>query len=258
MRIFSIFIILVMIFLQYECCRADENPRDFLVVVSEDYSPFSYFDVQSKEVRGVTIDVLKEVFKNIPNLRLKIVSYPWPRAQQMVKIGHADAMLTYPSLDRLTYSEKAEHFAYQTYFKVFTFKDNPQQPDLEQRHSLEQLQDISFCEYSGSGWAKDNIAGKFKNISYSSSFETKIKMLVAKRCQIIIENEVVVLYQSRRMGVADQIKELSAPGWPTPFYLMISKKSQHLAKMKVINEAFKSANKGKLVSNIVNKWAREN
>ena len=208
----------------------------------ETYSPLS-FRPDGTTLRGILTDTIAEVGSRM-GLTVESTGYPWARAQLLVKNGEQDAICTIATPERLEYAVAAQEPVVSAPRRVFARADNPLLPKLKQARTLDELRALNpvVVSYAGNGWAKANLEGTFK-IEPGINFETALKMLVARRGDVMIDNALTMQYSLQRTEGAGEVVMLPTDLEVSHFQLLVSKKSPHLAVLPAFDAAMRQFKK---------------
>lgn len=234
------------------CVRADADVRAFSIAFPDDFAPFSFSE--HNQAVGIAPEIISEVFRNSKNIKLHFSSMPWARAQKLVHDGAFDALVTIPSPDRLLYTTPSKTPAFVANFKIFTYKNHPRLNEIQKIHSIDDLKNYVVCEYNGSGWAKNHLVGKAKRIEYSKSTETKIKMLALKRCDLIIDLDLMVHYNAKKLSINEDIIEIPHSFEQASYHLLINSRYPHSEVMQEFEKNIKHLQKNGFIQKVISKW----
>ena len=200
----------------------------------ETYSPLS-FRVDGA-LRGILPDVIGEVVSRL-GMPVTHMGYPWARAQLLVKLGEQDAICTIATPERLEYAVAAQVPVVSAPRRVFARADCPLLPQLKQAKTLEDLRQINptVVSYAGNGWGQANLSA-FK-VESAINFETALKMLVARRGDVMIDNALTMQFSLQRTAGGASIVMLQTDLDQSHFQLLLSKKSPHLAMLPAFDAA---------------------
>lgn len=192
-------------------------------VYFHDYPPFSW--KEDGKMKGIYIDIVQEALSNRMGIAVEHSGYPWKRAQRMVKIGDADGYCTTVTPERLSFSLPTEESIIEVNFKIYTSTNNPNINKLKQIKSIQELQGYQLVDYSGSGWAKENLAEQ--SIHWLQTNKQIWNFLIKKRADASIKNEWTTRYFLQTFKNKDLIIELPHPinKEPICFHIFIGKKS---------------------------------
>jgi polar amino acid transport system substrate-binding protein len=211
-------------------------PVDFQMAYFETYSPLSFMEHGS--LHGILVEVLDAVLTQRMGLHCKHEGFPWPRAQRMVEQGERDAICTIATPERLAYSEAVAEPVVSAPNCIFARADNPRIETFARARNLSELLAMkpTIVTYSANGWAKAKLK-EFDLIS-GGDFNSAVKMLIARRADMMVENVLVMSYILARTEGGEAVKMLSANRMDqADFQLLISKKSPHLERRAEISRA---------------------
>lgn len=201
----------------------------------ETYSPLSY--VEGGALKGILVDLLNEVLGKRLGQPLQHEGYPWPRAQALVQRGECDAICSIATPERLAYAVAAEEPVLSAPTCIFVRADHPQLPALAQARNLEELRALkpAVLSYSANGWAKSRLS-EF-NVQWGGDFNSALKMLLARRGDIMVENALVMQHSLKRLSGGELIRMLPNRMDQANFQLMIGKLSPHLGLLPEFSKA---------------------
>lgn len=221
------------------------------LAIASDYTPIHFGQDNPNE--SISKEILTEIFKNQDQFQLRFTGFPWERAQQLVKEGTQDAFISVPTPDRMKYAVASQSPVLIQKFQIFFSKSSNNLDLLKKIKTLNDLENLKICEYFSSGWAKQNLASYLKNIIYSRTIETKLKMLNSGRCDLIIDGDIVVNYYMKKLDLKNIIP-LDIEVEKTKFHLMLSKKSKHIDFLEYFNQNNLFEKNPLKYQEIVDKW----
>jgi len=207
------------------------------VAYFETYSPLSFR--QDGVLRGILVDVIQEVAGKRLHLAVEHTGYPWNRAQMLVRNGEMDAICTIATPERLEYAVAAQEPVVSPRRRIFVRNDNPLLPQIRQVKDLEGLRQLNIVmvSYVGNGWGKANLGGF--NVQEGIDFESALKMIVAKRGDVLIDNSFTMQYSLARTEGGADILMMPADLDQSNFQLLMSKKSPHLGILPAFDAALR-------------------
>jgi polar amino acid transport system substrate-binding protein len=132
-------------------------PRSLLRFAYSNGSPPRSFEVDGK-CAGIIPDLVKMVVIEGLLAGYNCRSFPWARAQEMVKRGDYDGLCTYPSVGRQKYAHFTQKPVYQSEFGYLIYhKNNTKMAGMADVKSFEDLRDFTFLATKSVGWEEDNI-----------------------------------------------------------------------------------------------------
>ena len=208
---------------------------EFGMAYFETYSPLSFVDHGT--LRGVLVDTLEAVLVGRLGIPTRHEGFPWPRAQRLVEAGERDAICTIATPERLAYAEAVTEPVVSVPTCIFVRADNPRADEFARARDLAELQAMkpSVVSYSANGWAKARL--KDFDITGGGDFNSAIKMLIARRADVMIENVLVMSYILARTPGGDAIRLLRNRMDQADFQLLISRKSAFLERRIDIGRA---------------------
>lgn len=202
----------------------------------ETYRPLSYLD---GGIKGLLVDTLDEVVSRQLGLPCRHEGFPWPRAQALVEQGERDAICTIATPERLAYAVASEESVVVAPTCIFMLSDHPLLPRFKTAQNLAQLRAMapSVLSYSANGWAKARLDGF--NIIWGNDFMSALRMLIAGRGDIMIENALTMSYSLRQLPGGERAIALPQPMDQARFKLLVSKRSAHAAWLPQFDAAMR-------------------
>ncbi len=206
--------------------------RVTLKVAIEDagYFPFNY--QEDGKTKGFSIDVLS-YFEENSNYDFEFVIRPWPRSLYLVAQGKIDLILT---LFKNPEREQTYHFIEPSYAyevsQLFTLANYK----LNYDGQLNQLTPYSI------GTTREYLYGKaFDQADYLTKLsvlneEILLKLLLAKRVDMIIANPLVFNQIAIRKNVSNEIKPIKPYIALTPVYMALTKGREDNQEIKTTLE----------------------
>lgn len=191
--------------------------------------------------KGLFIEMVEEIFVKELGYRVAIEQYPWKRAQQNVKEGVADMMVSVPTAERLEYALKSDRPIYRMYLNVYTYAGHPK---LAEIRKIKTVQDINALKLKpvtnlGNGWHKENIEDAGVTTFYVPDDENLVQFLALKRADIMIDAPLFMNHLISQYNLGSKIVKTDVQFGPVNFHLLVSKNSRfaHLMPMvdKIIN-----------------------
>lgn len=205
-----------------------------LFVYYHDYAPFGW--AENGKMKGIYIDIVSEAFTKRLGIPVEHRGYPWKRAQKMVREGKADGYCTTVTPERLSYSLATEEPVLDVHFKIYAAIDSPRLEQLKNVKSISDLRGFKLTDYSGSGWAEENLSSL--DIQWLPTNEQIWKFLIEGRADAAVKNEWTTRYVLKELGYQDQIVELphAMTREPTTFHIFLGKKSSFRKYLGQLNE----------------------
>lgn len=207
-----------------------------VMAYGHDYKPFAW--QENGEMRGLQVDIIKEVLEKRLGFTVQHLGFPWKRAQLMVETGKADGLITFPSEARLAFSNKTAQALIANPIRLYTYKNHPRLDQLREINSLSQISGFQIVDYLGDGWAQDNLSGF--NVTWLSEMKDCLKYLALGRADLFIQSSIVTNYNIKELGLKDQIEKMSILAASASHHLMLSKSSKFNSKINQIDEVISS------------------
>lgn len=215
--------------------RATAGSPPFRMAYFETYRPLSF--VANGQLRGILVEVLDAVLNRQLGARCVHEGLPWPRAQSLVERGERDAICTIATPERLAYAAAAEEPVVTAPTCIFVRADHPQLPAFAQARNLAELLALkpTVLSYSGNGWARARLADF--NVSWGGDFNSALKMLLARRGDLMIENALTMQHSLARLEGGGAVRMLPNRMDQASFQLLVSRRSLHLGLLPEFNRA---------------------
>ena len=215
-----------------------ETRQEFNWVDDADYRPLIY-SAKDGTPAGLFYYIMTEAFRRM-QIPLKIRTYPWARAQKIVKDGKGDGMITI-----LTESRKENFLASDPLIcvteHIFFNKKNPRLKDIMSIHSINDVVKFRVVETIGSGWTSEKLKGA--RIYWVPDMESAFNMLIKGRADIYIANHFIAdefIYAKFKSSNSTEkyqnITSISTPLNTIAFRLLIHKKSKFANILKNFNK----------------------
>jgi len=226
----------------------------FRMAYFETYSPLSY-RAENGTLRGILVDILEEILGRQMGVPIQHAGYPWLRAQMMAKLGAADAICTIATATRLEYAVASSEVVVAAPRRIFVRADNPMLADLQQVRDLAGLKQLgpTVVSYTGNGWGAENLTG-FKVVS-GTDYESGLKMLIAKRGDVMIDNSLTMQFSLTREAGGEQVMMMPARLESANFQLLISKLSRHVGLLPAFDKALAQYKKTSAYAEIFKKYS---
>ena len=208
---------------------------DFRMAYFETYSPLSFVDHGA--LRGILVDVLGTVLDKRLSIHCQHEGYPWPRAQRMVEMGEQDAICTIATPERLAYAEAVAEPVVSMPTCIFVRANTPRAEQFSRARNLTELLAMkpSVVSYSANGWARNKL--KDFDVVTGGDFNSSVKMLIAGRGDMMIENVLVMSYILSRTEGGDTVRPLPNRMDQAEFQLLIGKQSPYVERRVDISKA---------------------
>jgi len=176
-----------------------------LRLVTFEYPPYEY--TQNGEVKGIAIDIIKFIFKEM-NQPITIEVITWQKAIYNIKEGHSDAIFTfYKNSEREKLLDYSEVLIPQS-ISLFVRKNSP----ITYNGNLNELSRLKIGVVKKVSYGKlfddamkNNV---FKRTTSVNLVEHNFQKLFNRRVDVVPSNKYVGLYILKKLGKSDEVKEL--------------------------------------------------
>jgi polar amino acid transport system substrate-binding protein len=195
---------LLLVWLQLAGPLAAEEPIH--LVFAEQLTPLSYDDQGT--TRGILVDVAIDVLRDQLGLPIKVGTYPWERAQQMVRQGEADGFITISTAERREYADCGTLPVLRASLHPLLRQDHKSLATIAEAGSLEDLRSYNFISYFGNGWARENLEKAGFDVFFAADYTSHIKGLAQGRGDLALVTPTSGAYYIRQLGLEQKLTML--------------------------------------------------
>ena len=200
------------------------NERIFRVGYASEWAPISFGT--GREVTGILPDLIEEIIVKHMGIPVSHQGFPWARAQEAVRHGVIDAIITTPTKKRLLYSLRSQSDILKVPFKAFVLTGSAAHQKLQEDRNIAELKNFRFCDVLGNGWARAFYENRHIAYEVTSSLDNCLKMMSLDRVDIIIHASPVAQMFVKNMKLSNTVSMLPKTYPESPnFPLLLSKKS---------------------------------
>ncbi len=207
------------------------------IVYFHDYPPFSWTD-NGDPVKGIFVDILEEALHRRLGIKTNHVGLPWGRAQQLVRLGKADAMCTVFTPDREVYCKASKNPVIRVPMRIYTSHNHPNTESLRQIKSLSDLDSYRVASYIGNGWAERHL-GKL-NVTWTRTLEQTMKMVALQRVDVSVDPEPVAQFFINKLGYRDRLKLIGSDLDQVDFKLLMRRDSPYIDQLAQFDETIEA------------------
>ena len=173
------------------------------VVYANKWKPYSYGN--GTAVKGILVDIVDEILSKQLKLNVEHIGQPWKRAQKSVRSGLMDAMITAPTVDRLSYSISSANKMYSLQWRAFVSKKSSSYEKVMKMN--EPLDDRSLNFISLLGDRTSEYFYEQNRIKYKSvqNISNAIQMLDRGRVDIFIHSRIIMSENLNKLGLRDSV-----------------------------------------------------
>jgi polar amino acid transport system substrate-binding protein len=193
-----------------------------ITLVADEWPPFNGVPNSSEE--GFLVDVARAVFE-AQGIKVAYSLLPWRRAVTLTHKGNYNGLIGASKTDAPDFIFPAEELS-RNVLAFYVRTDSTW--TFTQRSDIERVSLGVISGYDYRQWLLDYIAAhgnapeKIQVMTGHQPLERNIKKLLGHRVDAIVDNEAVILYVARRMGVRDQIKPAGYGSEPAYIYIAFS------------------------------------
>lgn len=195
------------------------------LVFAESIAPLSF--AQNGETRGILVDLATDIFQRELGLPVEVGTYPWERAQQMVRRGEADGFITISTAERREYADCGTLPVLRAALHPLLRRDHTALATIAAADNLEDLRPYSFVSYFGNGWAKENLEKAGFDVFFANDFVSHLKGLALGRGDIALVTPTSGGYYLQELGLADDLMMLPLVLDTFEYVLCLGKQSPH-------------------------------
>ena len=197
-----------------------------------------YSQVVEGECRGIYCEIANQVFTEELGIAVIAVQHPWARIQREVELGNIDVMFAMPSEPRKRYGFVSDEPIFLNTMKVFTYIDHPRLAEIKQIRVEEDIKALNLTAITnqGNAWHSSHIESLGITTVHAISDEHILKMLAAKRGDLVIDTSASMRYMMEDMALTDKFLETDAVIDRANIHIILSKKSKFSSRMPEIDE----------------------
>lgn len=215
--------ILIAILLCTGSIYAQASEQSVVISYNSDWPPYSFGSGAS--VKGVLPDLMEELIHKRLGIDVVHEGQPWRRAQNLVKQGQADAMITFASDDRLTYSTSSENIVYSLQQRPVVRKEGLTAKALMDDQAVSALNDQRVCMMIGDGWTEAFYKQHQINADKVRNTQACLRMIASDRADVFIHPAAAVNANMRETDTSDVLVHLPIVYAEMQFSLLLSKQS---------------------------------
>lgn len=234
---FSLFLLLPA--LPAMTASAPDRPTITLAIAEESMPPYYMVDRQAGTVSGLWREMLDELFEERLGWQVDYLIRPWPRAQNEVRLGQADGMISIVTTDRQGYTVVGKTPLCSFPLHLFTWLGHPRFEEMGHIESVADIQAMGFKLVSnlGNGWYQDTIERSGVATTWLPTDEQMVRFVAAQRGDGFIDVPRSIDQLTTRLGLADKIINTGVSFGKVPVHLLISKDSPFAARIDEIDAA---------------------
>lgn len=199
------------------------NADEINIAFNSDWNPYSSGD--GPAVSGDLVGFVSELVAEATGQHIRVTGLPWARAQREVELGRLDAIVTYPSSERLGYAKASQDAVFYLETRAFLRVGSAAHSALRKSQDIETHHIFRHCIMLGDGWSQEFM--KENRIIFDTARETDgcLKQIDAGRQDIFLHVSGTTRYSIERLGLSDRIIAMPKIYAAVPLHLIVSKKS---------------------------------
>jgi len=196
---------LFIVLLLYSTVFLTAAQAETIVLVADEWPPFN--STPDKQPEGYMVDIAREVFK-AHGIEVVYQTVPWKRALEGTRKGDYTAAIG-PTRNEAAYLVFPKEELARNRLSFWVKKGNPWR--FKNRDSIKQVSLGVIDGYDYRKWLNDyalknrNHSGKIQFVSGSSPMEMNLRKLLAARVDALVDNEAVIRYTAKQLGLQDRI-----------------------------------------------------
>lgn len=173
----------------------------FKLAFGENSVPWSW--MENGQPTGLLVEIANEALVVRMKVNVEFQFYPWIRAQENIKRGFSDALITNFDGDRKKYTTASNELI--TNFKrmIFVNINDPLISEILKVQSLSDLRTYSIGSSIGVTWTKSTFHDY--NIEVAGSVKQALKMLEGSRFNVYIANPIATQYKLKTLKLKNII-----------------------------------------------------
>lgn len=228
------------VFVFLTCFPAAARPEGLQEVkVAFAVSPGIVFFGKNSTVEGLYVDVLKQVFETELGMKVTMVERPWKRAQNDVRLGRADIMITVPTPDRLAYTHVVEPAVHVLQRSLFTSHNHSRLKEISHVSTIADIAKLGLKMTTniGDGWHKKMVAGTTIETLYVPDLTHSFLLVSDGRADLVVASRATAKNIMDTRGLQGMLVETTGKIPEAQAHILVSKQSPLAADIDKINAA---------------------
>lgn len=218
------------------------GPTIILAFSEESMPPYVAVDPQAGTISGPWREMLDEVFERRLGWHVKYLIRPWLRAQNEVKLGQADGMITIATEERLGFTVTGETPFCCFPLHLFTWQGHPRFDEMRRIDSVAGLRDLGLTLVSniGNGWYKDTIEHAGVATIWLPTDEQMVRFVAVQRADGFIDLPGSIAHLAGNLGLHDRIIDTGVSFGKVDIHLLIGRDSPFADRIGEIDAALQA------------------
>ena len=194
---------------------------DLRIAYNSDWYPYSYGEAD--KVDGILVELLDHILAERLDYSLSHTGYPWSRVQLYVEKGREQAFFTYPSEQRLAYTDRADSEVFKVESRIFVKKDTPVANALGSNPEILGLDGARVCVMLGDNWSENFYRERGIAFDYGRDTLNCLERVAHDRSDLFLHATASSLAHLNQAGIRDRVAMLPWVYASVPLTLMVSK-----------------------------------
>ncbi|MAC48025.1 MAG: hypothetical protein CMI12_14425 [Oceanospirillum sp.] len=207
---------------------ADErdNKRVITVTYANQWKPYSYGNKEG-QAKGILVDIVDFILHQKMGFTVQHIPLPWERAQNMVRNGSYDALITAPTAERQFYFKRTNSTLYRLQWRAYLSTQSSNYQRLKGADNPLTIRDVSCVSLLGDR-TSESLYRRF-NLDCQSvkDLPLALKMMQMGRVDLFVHSKAIVDQHMMSQNYMGLIEEHPMVLKKVPFVLMVSKYSPY-------------------------------
>lgn len=176
---------------------------------------------------GIRFEILEEALQRRLGIVFRCEALPWERAQQLVRTGARDGMVTLYTPERAAYAVATQRPVVCLRNVAYASAQHPELGRLRAARSLDDLARYRFVTYIGNGWARSHLAPRGIGVEYVVDMSSVLAMVAKRRADLLVDDDLDTPRQIRALGLERDIVMLPLELGRVELRLLLNRGSPH-------------------------------
>ena len=213
--------------------------------------PFSW--EENGKMKGILIDIAEEAIHHRLGIEVSHKGYPWERAQHLVKIGKADALITNGTM-REAWAEHSREVVLTLAHMLYVKAGGPKLAQLKKVRTIDDLKPFVMVDHRGSAWAQKYLVERGIQVHCVADHDTMYRLVAKGRVDAVSYEPFTARYEIKKLGLQDQLIELPLETAALPFHIVIGKKSSLVKMLPKIDDTIQPMKQDGSLERIFSKY----
>lgn len=245
--------LLISLFIIITLCAPAQAERRMIIDFPEFY-PFVSRDEQGN-MRGFFHDIVEQALHEL-GVEAQWQSFPWGRCQSNVQEDAADAIITAPTPQRLTYTKTHATPIFEKQLHIFTRAGHERMHEIKSITCISDIEelDLTVVTYVGNGWNREHIRKMGIRTYQTRQIKGIWQMLANSRGDIVIEWPGGSWPDIRTQGLCNKIVDTGVVVGVMPFHLLVGTNSRFVSILPRFDKIIKRMQTDGTIESIIAKY----